>query len=490
MSAPAMETQEHQADTSWLDAEAIGAALSQGTGSDPAHVRAILDRAAALEGLSEQDVADLAAIDDDALLEDLFAAARQAKQTIYGRRLVLFAPLYVSNTCVNDCSYCGFRSTNRSLARLQLDHEAITREAEALIAQGHRRVLLVEGEAGVGRRGDAVDGLVKRIEAVYAAEWQGQRIRRINVNVAPLSVAGFRRLREARIGTYQLFQETYDREAYARVHRGGPKRDFDGRLDVMDRAMAAGIDDVGIGALFGLADWRFELLALLRHARHLEERYGVGPHTISVPRIEPAGDSEEAANPVAPVDEISFQKLIAILRLAVPYTGLILSTRETPETRREALALGVSQISAGSRTDLAGYSEAGQSTGEQFSLGDHRSLDEVVRDVASMGYVPSWCTACYRMGRTGADFMDLAKPGLIRRHCEPNALASLREYLIDHASPETREVGEAAIASALEALAEDGVEGVEIPNSRDNTAAACARHMLSRIDGGSRDEHC
>jgi len=272
----------------------------------------------------------------------------------------------------------------------------------------------------------------------------------VNVNIAPLTVEQFKQLKEAGIGTYQLFQETYHRETYAKIHTAGAKKNFDWRVTVMDRAMEAGIDDVGIGVLFGLYDWKFEMLALQQHIRHLEEKFGVGPHTISVPRIEPAIGSTTASRPPHAVSDADFKKIVAILRLAVPYTGIIMSTRENADTRRATFQLGVSQISAGSRCNPGGYAELGDGhDAEQFQLGDHRSLDEVVRDVASLGYTPSFCTACYRLGRTGADFMDLAKPGLIKEHCSPNALSSCMEYLMGYASPDTKKAGEKLVNREL-----------------------------------------
>jgi len=295
------------------------------------------------------------------------------------------------------------------------------------------------------------------------------------VNVAPLEVEEFRELKAAEIGTYQLFQETYHHEVYQRVHVGGKKRDYQWRLSAIDRAVKAGIDDVGIGVLFGLTDWRFEILALLQHIRHLEARFGVGPHTISVPRLEPATGSDLASHPPHAVSDLDFRKIVAILRLAVPYTGIIMSTRETANIRRETFALGVSQISAGSRTNPGGYADDDGDDG-QFSLGDHRTLEEVIRDIAGLGYVPSFCTGCYRLGRTGGDFMDLAKPGLIKAHCDPNALSTFLEYLLDYGTPETKAAGEQAIADFM-------VDMDEVPLKR-------AEAMLAKIRAGQRDVFC
>lgn len=457
-----------------IDEGRVWSTLAAAKRADGAAVRAALVRARELQGLEAEEVAALAAISDPELLGELFQTAREVKETIYGRRLVLFAPLYVSNLCGNDCAYCAFRASNREIQRRALSQEEIARETRVLVEQGHKRVLLVAGESYPK---EGFDYILQAIDTVYATKSGRGEIRRINVNVAPLSVEEFRRLKERRIGTYQIFQETYHHETYHAVHPRGRKSDYDWRLGVIDRAFTAGIDDVGIGVLFGLADWRFELLALLQHIRHLEATFGVGPHTISVPRLEPATGADLASHPPRPVSDLDFRKLVAILRLTVPYTGIILSTRESVHLRRETFALGVSQISAGSRTNPGGYADGADEEGAgQFCLGDHRPLDEVIRDVASLGYVPSFCTACYRLGRTGADFMDLARPGAIKQHCDPNALATFQEYLIDYASPATRAEGEACIA---ERLGEMG------PASQRR-----AEEMLGRVRAGERDVYC
>jgi 2-iminoacetate synthase len=436
-----------------VDEARIRQAIERGDVRDAGRVRDVLARAVGLGGLEMEDVATLAAVSDPELLGEVFDAARRVKERIYGSRLVLFAPLYASNLCANDCLYCAFRTANEGLRRRALSTEEISREVEILVEQGHRRVLLVAGEAYPE---EGFRYVLEAVGAIYGVKRGSAEIRRVNVNVAPLSVEEFRRLRGAGIGTYQLFQETYHRPTYERVHLRGRKRDYGWRLETMDRAMEAGIDDVGIGVLFGLYDWRFEILALMQHIRHLESRHGVGPHTVSVPRLEPAAGSELASQPYRPVDDVSFRKIVAILRLAVPYTGIILSTRETPHIRRESFALGVSQISAGSRTHPGGYAaDRDESDCSQFQLGDHRPLDEVIRDVARLGYMPSFCTACYRLGRTGEDFMELAKPGEIRLHCAPNGVATFLEYLLDHASPETREAGESLIADELARMEPD-----------------------------------
>jgi 2-iminoacetate synthase len=451
MSATSCETP-----ATFIDEAKINATLAAARRSSPARVREVLSKARQLEGLGADDVAVLMEIQDAALLEELFAAARFVKDEIYGNRLVLFAPLYISNLCKNECSYCAFRAANTGLQRRTLTQAEIAKEVKVLIDQGHKRVLLVAGESYPQ---EGFDYILKALNTIYSTRSGRGEIRRVNVNIAPLTMDQFRKLKDAHIGTYQLFQETYHRETYAKVHTLGAKKNFDWRVNVMDRAMAAGIDDVGIGVLFGLHDWKFEMLAMQQHIHHLESNFGVGPHTISVPRIEPAVGSSLAERPPYAVSDANFKKIVAILRLAVPYTGIIMSTRENADTRRATFQLGVSQISAGSRCNPGGYAELGDGhNAEQFQLGDHRSLDEVVRDLASLGYTPSFCTACYRLGRTGADFMDLAKPGLIKEHCSPNALSSCMEYLMGYASPETRATGERLVNQELRTM--PGMVGV------------------------------
>ena len=432
---------------SFIDDTEINEISGKGANSDTVRIKEILAKAGEAKGLDTDDVAALAALTEPELLDELFTIARQIKEHIYGKRLVLFAPLYISNLCGNECVYCAFRARNKNVKRKALNSEEIAAETRALVDQGHKRILLVAGEAFPH---GGLDYILNAIDTVYSTRSDKGEIRRINVNIAPLSVEEFQLLHEKHIGTYQIFQETYHRETYSQVHLAGKKKDYDWRLESADRAMQAGIDDVGIGVLFGLYDWRFEIQALLQHIRHLESKFGVGPHTISVPRLEPAIGSELASSPPHAVSDIDFRKIVAILRLAVPYTGIIMSTRESAEIRRETLAVGVSQISAGSRTNPGGYGNSEQYDESQFCLGDHRSLDEVISDITDMGYIPSFCTGCYRLGRTGADFMDLAKPGLIRAHCEPNALSTFLEYLLDYASPELREKGDKLISQILE----------------------------------------
>lgn len=444
------------------------------TKSDSVSVREVLSKSLEMKGLEPSDIPILAKISDPELLAELFETAKTVKEKIYGRRLVLFAPLYISNLCSNECLYCAFRARNKSIARRALSQEEIALETKYLIEQGHKRVLLVAGEAYPK---EGFNYILKAIETIYNTKSGPGEIRRVNVNIAPLNQEEFIQLKQAQIGTYQLFQETYHHETYHKVHLGGKKKDYEWRITAMDRAMNAKIDDVGIGVLFGLFDWRFELLALMQHIKHLEDQFGVGPHTISVPRLEPATGSSIATQPPYPVSDIDFRKIVAILRLAVPYTGIIMSTRETPAMRRETFALGVSQISAGSRTNPGGYAEGvDHLEGSQFSLGDHRSLDEVIRDISTLGYIPSFCTGCYRLGRTGMDFMDLAKPGEIRNHCDPNAVSTFAEYLFDYASGETKKKG-------LEAI-ENIIQGME------EKPARISRNLFDKVKQGKRDVYC
>lgn len=459
---------------SFINEDAIAQTLQKAARRDASAVREVLAKALELKGLDMEDIAILAAISDPDLLKELFDTARKAKETIYGRRLVLFAPLYISNLCGNECLYCAFRAQNIAVRRRALTQAEIRSETEVLIKQGHKRALVVAGESYPN---EGFDYVLRAIDTVYDTKIGNGEIRRVNVNIAPLTIEEFKRLNEAKIGTYQLFQETYHRQTYGRVHTGGKKKNYDWRVTAMDRAMEAGINDVGIGVLFGLCDWRFELLALMQHIAHLEKTFGIGPHTISVPRLEPAAGSDMATHPPKPVEDVEFRKIVAILRLAVPYTGIIMSTRETPNMRRETFALGVSQISAGSRTNPGGYAEGEDIPDEaQFSLGDHRSLDEVIYDVATLGYIPSFCTGCYRLGRTGQDFMDMAKPGLIKEHCDPNALSTFLEYLQDYGSEKTRAAGETLIQNALAEMTGE-------PKRRSET-------MLEKVRQGRRDVFC
>ncbi|MFC1752433.1 [FeFe] hydrogenase H-cluster radical SAM maturase HydG [Thermoproteota archaeon] len=464
-------------------------------------VEAVLAKSMSLGRLSLEETAILLNSDDPHTYKTILETAFKLKNMIYGNRIVFFAPLYISNYCTNDCLYCAFRVKNK-ITRNALNEREIHAETRLLLDQGHKRVLLVAGESYP--HGKGLDYILDSIDTVYSVKHNMSSIRRINVNIAPLGVEDFKRLKAKNIGTYQIFQETYEPETYAYVHPSGPKSDYRFRLEAIDRAFEAGFDDAGIGVLFGLADWKFEILAMLQHIEHLEAKFSMGPHTISVPRIEPAIGSDLSFHPPAPVSDEDFKKLVAILRLAVPYTGIILSTRENPDIRRQVLNLGVSQISAGSRTNPGGYakSETEHSepnstalanadtvsakldiaaaviktgiSAEQFSLGDHRTLDEVIYDILQMGFLPSFCTACYRLGRTGLDFMEYAKPGDIRKKCDPNGLLTFKEYLCDYASEKVKELGEKKLIEWV----------AEIDNP---TTKRFVEKGLKKIEDGERD---
>jgi 2-iminoacetate synthase len=464
-------------DATFIDEAGIDALLADDRPPDHGAVAAAIAKALEGKGLEPDEAACLLRADDPTTTERIFDAARRVKQSIYGRRLVLFAPVYLSNYCSNNCLYCGFRKDNQSMKRRTLTMDELRHEIEWLERQGHKRILMLTGEHP---KRSSIDYLLEAIAVAYSVKTDDGRgeIRRINVEIAPLSVPDFKRLKGSGIGTYVLFQESYHRGTYVRMHPSGPKADFANRLYAMDRALEAGLNDVGIGALLGLHDFRFEALAMLAHARHLDRVYGAGPHTISVPRIEPAQNAPIANAIPHTVSDRDFKRLVAILRLAVPYTGIILSTRETADMRNELFSLGVSQISAGSRTSPGGYGEAevNPADEQQFALGDTRSLDEVIRSVCEQGYIPSFCTGCYRLGRTGVDFMDLAKPGEIKTHCDPNAVSTFLEYLLDYASPETRRVGEALIEKTL--------QGMEPP------ARERAEKLAAQVRAGKRDVYC
>jgi 2-iminoacetate synthase len=426
--------------------------LLTGARPDDRQVDDVIAKSLAKSALTVEETALLLKADQPVQVERIFEAARELKRAVYGNRIVLFAPLYVGNRCVNDCRYCGFRRSNRAQVRRTLDDAQLRRQVEALERVGHKRLILVFGEHP---KYDA-DFIARAVRTAYATRAGHDEIRRVNINAAPLDHEGYVTVKRAGIGTYQIFQETYHHETYARVHPAGTRKaDYFYRLDGLSRAMEAGCDDVGIGALFGLSDWRFEALGLVSHALYLQSRHGCGPHTISFPRLQPACGVELDGE--FRVSDRDFKRLIAILRLAVPYTGLILTAREPPELRREVMAFGVSQIDAGSRIEIGGYTESGDTQRmerEQFSLGDVRPLDAVMRGLIEDGYVPSFCTACYRLGRTGEHFMEFAIPGFIKRFCTPNALSTLMEYLVDYASPETSAAGEKIIAAELAKMEE------------------------------------
>lgn len=458
----------------FIDERKIEDVLSKAAAPSRKQVIELIEKSKELKGLTPEETAVLLQTQDRELIEEIGITARQIKESIYGNRLVLFAPLYISNHCANNCLYCGFRRDNHELKRVALTLEQIADEVRILKNEGHKRLLMLCGEHPTL---SSLDYFIEAIETAYAATTSAcGEIRRINVEIAPQTVDGFKRLKAAKIGTYVLFQETYHHDTYKKMHPHGPKSDYLWRLTAMDRAMTAGIDDVGIGALFGLYDYKFEVISMLYHALHLEEKFGVGPHTISIPRLEPAMNAPAAIKPPNPVSDFDFKKLVAIIRMAVPYTGIILSTRENTELRREVIDMGVSQISAGSRTNPGGYSENSTDNfrAAQFNLGDTRTLDEVILDVIKHKHIPSFCTACYRRGRTGADFMDLAKPGLIQKYCRSNAVLTFKEYLMDYASPQTREAGDVLISELLE----------------QTTNAATKRSLQSRlkkIENGKRD---
>jgi 2-iminoacetate synthase len=444
--------------------------LEQAHAPDDGELDEILAKALELKGLDLAQAAVLLQARGEQTAR-VFAAAKEVKETIYGKRMVLFAPLYTTNMCVNDCLYCNFRCSNTELKRKRLTLEEIAAETAALERQGHKRILLVLGE---DPRTSIAD-MVAQVDTVYATRVDNGEIRRVNVNAAPMDPDKFRALKEAGIGTYQCFQETYHRATYATMHPRGPKADFDYRITAFDRAVAGGVDDLGVGALFGLYDPRFEVLAMLMHADYLDRTYGAGPHTISFPRLEPAPGAPLANDPPYKLSDEDLKMVVATLRLAVPYTGIIMSTRETPQMRDELIHLGVSQLSAGSSTSPGGYVEdEDPAEAPQFLTGDHRTLDRVVRSLCASDFMPSFCTGCYRRGRTGHDFMDLAKPGLIQKFCSANGLITFKEFLLDYASPETRAVGEALIVRHLE----------RIP---DEKMRAWTREQLAKTEAGERD---
>jgi len=434
----------------FIDDNQIQNILDQAKIPDPLRVREIIDKAYELKGLSPEDVAVLLQTEDDELIGQILQAAHKIKEDIYGNRLVIFAPLYVANHCANNCLYCGFRRDNKELKRVTLTMDQIAKEVQVLEREGHKRLLMLCGEHPDR---SSLEYFMEAIETAYAVKTEHRgEIRRINVEIAPLEVDEYRQLKKTGIGTAVLFQETYHHETYKTMHSSGPKKDYAKRLTAMHRAQEGGINDVGIGALFGLYDYKYEVLGLLLHAQQLEQDCGVGPHTISIPRLEPAFNAPTAIKPPHPVSDHDFKKLVAIIRMAVPYTGMILSTRESPALRSEVFALGISQISAGSRTNPGGYQDDSSDAfrAAQFNLGDTRTLDEVIYDITERGHIPSFCTACYRLGRTGKDFMDLAKPGLIQKFCQTNGLFTFKEYLLDYARHQTRKAGEKLIQEMLD----------------------------------------
>lgn len=410
----------------------------------------ILTKGEAMHGLSHREAALLLECEDADLIERMFSLARKIKEKIYGNRIVMFAPLYLSNYCVNSCVYCPYHVKNKDIRRKKLTQDEIRREVTALQDMGHKRLAL---EAGEDQVNNPLDYILESIRTIYSIRHKNGAIRRVNVNIAATTVENYRKLKDAGIGTYILFQETYNRQNYEKLHPAGPKHDYCYHTEAMDRAMQGGIDDVGLGVLFGLNNYRYDIIGLLMHSEHLEAVYGVGPHTISVPRLCMADDVDVADFENCLPDNI-FNRIIATIRIAVPYTGMIISTRETPVCREKALELGVSQISGGSRTSVGGYVEKEQAdeNSSQFETNDNRTLDEVVGWLLKLGYVPSFCTACYRAGRTGDRFMALAKSGKISDCCTPNALLTLEEYLQDYASDEVKEKGRIVIKDETEKI--------------------------------------
>ena len=432
-------------------------------------IEQILRRAGERKGLSHREASVLLACDLPDKNEEILRLAKKLKEDFYGRRIVLFAPLYLSNYCVNGCVYCPYHYQNKCIPRKKLTQAEIAREVTALQDMGHKRLAI---EAGEDPRNNPIEYILESIETIYNIHHKNGAIRRVNVNIAATTVENYRKLKAAGIGTYILFQETYRRESYEALHPTGPKHDYARQTEAMDRAMEGGIDDVGLGVLFGLEGYKYEFAGLLMHAEHLEAAFGVGPHTVSVPRIKPADGIDPASFSNGVPDDI-FAKIIACIRLSVPYTGMIISTRENQAVRARALELGVSQISGASRTGVGGYTSHEHDT-DQFDISDNRTLDEVVRWLMELGYIPSFCTACYRQGRTGDRFMELLKAGQIQNCCQPNALMTLQEFLMDYASPATRTIGEGLIAREMGAIPSPETRGV------------AARH-LEAIRRGERD---
>ena len=435
-------------------------------------VESVLEKARACKGLTHREAALLLECSDPDLTEHVFRLANEIKHRFYGNRIVMFAPLYLSNYCVNGCVYCPYHAKNRTISRKKLTQEEIRAEVIALQDMGHKRLAL---EAGEHPLKNPIEYILESIETIYSIKHKNGAIRRVNVNIAATTVENYRRLRDAGIGTYILFQETYNKSNYEALHPTGPKSDYAWHTEAMDRAMQGGIDDVGIGVLFGLETYRYDFVGLLMHAEHLEATYGVGPHTISLPRLCKADDVDTDDFENAVPDDI-FYKIVAVTRIAVPYTGMIISTRESARSRERLLELGITQISGGSRTSVGGYvsPEPEEENSAQFDIADHRSLDEVVEWLLDLDHIPSFCTACYREGRTGDRFMTLLKNGQISNCCLPNALMTLKEYIRDYASPATRAKGEAMIKRLLE----------DVPNERVRNKAS---EYLSRIDNGDRD---
>ena len=440
-------------------------------------IRAILDKGRRYEGLTYEEAATLLECEDPGIIREIFALGREIKEHFYGNRIVMFAPLYLSNYCVNGCVYCPYHGQNRTIPRKKLSQDEIRREVIALQDMGHKRLAI---EAGEHPKENPIEYILESIETIYSIRHRNGAIRRVNVNIAATTVENYRKLKDAGIGTYILFQETYNKEAYEQLHPTGPKSDYAYHTEAMDRAMEAGIDDVGCGVLFGLNNYRYDFVGMLMHAHHLEETYGCGPHTISVPRVRPADDIDPDRFDNGVPDDI-FKRIVAVLRIAVPYTGMIMSTRESEKTRRECLEIGITQISGGSRTSVGGYGDELDDEGSfesedtaQFDVEDRRTLAQVVAWLIDLGYTPSFCTACYREGRTGDRFMSLLKSGNIASVCQPNAMLTLKEFLLDYADEETRRKGNEMIEEKLSLIPDEKVR------------ALCRQH-LAHIEEGARD---
>ncbi|MBR6721262.1 MAG: [Alistipes sp.] len=440
--------------------------------NDKALIEEILLKAAEGKGITHREAAVLIEVDDMEVEQRMYDIARKLKERIYGNRIVMFAPLYLSNHCINGCVYCPYHAKNRTIPRRKLTQEEIRREVIALQDMGHKRLAL---ETGEHPKLNPIEYVLESIDTIYSIHHRNGAIRRVNVNIAATTVENYTRLKDAGIGTYILFEETYDREAYERLHPTGPKSDWAYHTEAMDRAMLGGIDDVGIGALFGLSNYRYDVVGILMHAEHLEARFGVGPHTISVPRIRPADDIDPNDFPDAVTDAV-FRRIVAVLRLAVPYTGMIVSTRESQRSRELVLDVGVSQLSGGSKTSVGGYAEDVVDAEEsaQFDISDNRTLDQIVGWLLELGYVPSFCTACYREGRTGDRFMSLAKRGLIGNCCAPNALMTLAEYAEDYASGNVKLLAKKMIAEQTQIIPSEKVRNITLRN-------------LEKIVNGERD---
>ncbi len=440
--------------------------------NDAALIDEIISKAKECKGLSHREALVLLDCDIPEKNQEIFKLAEDIKKQFYGNRIVLFAPLYLSNYCVNGCLYCPYHAKNKHILRKKLTQDEIRQEVIALQDMGHKRLAIEAGEDPVN---NPIEYILESIKTIYSIKHKNGAIRRVNVNIAATSVENYRKLKEAGIGTYILFQETYHKESYEKLHPSGPKHNYAYHTEAMDRAMDGGIDDVGLGVLFGLETYRYELAGLLMHAEHLEAVHGVGPHTISVPRVKHADDIDPSAFDNG-IDDDVFAKIIAVIRLSVPYTGMIISTRETPQCREKVIHYGISQISGGSKTSVGGYAvpEDEELKSEQFDVSDHRTLDEVVNWLMKLGYVPSFCTACYREGRTGDRFMALCKNKQIHNCCLPNALMTLKEYLMDYASPDIKKVGESLIQSELNHISKDKVRDIV----KDN---------LVKIENGQRD---